>query len=146
MTPDKPSPQAVGAIVNWTANAIDTDGDQILYRYFLNGQPMTGWDADNTWTWNTTAANVGNNQIEVRVRDGQHAGPTGFDDRKTVSYIITAPAPKPPVIKPVIAPVNITPVAKCNSSQECYTGEECYADWKCNSASSCKGQQAAGPE
>ncbi len=110
LSSDKPGPQAAGTNITWTANAIDPDGDQILYRYFLNGQPMTGWDADNTWTWNTTAANVGNNQVEVRVRDGQHAGVSGFDDHKTMGYTITAPAPKPPVIKPAVTPVNITPV------------------------------------
>jgi protocatechuate 3,4-dioxygenase beta subunit len=110
LVPDKPTPQAAGTVINWTASAADPDGDQILYRFFVNFQPQADWTSDNTWTWNTSDVSPGSRQVDVRVRDGKHAGPTSFDDRRTVSYVITAPTPRPPVISPAMAPANITPV------------------------------------
>jgi len=83
------SPQDSGASINWTACATDPDGDEILYRYFLNGEPITDWTADGTWTWATTETDVGSSQIEVRIRDGMHAGPDGSDDWKSESFEIT---------------------------------------------------------
>jgi hypothetical protein len=36
--------------VTWTSDAIDPDGDQILYRFFLNGWPVTDWSTNSIWT------------------------------------------------------------------------------------------------
>ena len=93
--PDKAAPQEAGAIVTWTAQASDPENDPIQYRFFLNGQPVTDWQPQGQWTWTTSSANVGDNQVEVRIIDGKHAGQDGFDDSKTASFAITAPNQKP---------------------------------------------------
>ncbi len=87
---DRSSPQDAGASISWTATADDPDNDQILYRIIVNGKPQGVWTARSTWTWDTTEAEVGDNQIEVWVRDGKHSGKEGFDDRKSLRFIITA--------------------------------------------------------
>ena len=94
LTSSKPSPQDAGSAITWTAVAKDPDNDQIFYKFFLNDNPVTtSWVKDNKWIWNTTSDDVGENQIEVRVRDEKygHALPNGFDDLKAYSITITAP-------------------------------------------------------
>ncbi|HPC89416.1 MAG TPA: leucine-rich repeat domain-containing protein [Methanothrix sp.] len=81
------SPQEAGAAVTWTAEATDTDGDQILYRFFVNDEPATEWNTQNQWTW--TASEAGTYRVEVQVRDGRHAGEGGMDDRKVSSFEIS---------------------------------------------------------
>jgi len=114
LTPNETSPQVAGTVVVWTAEAIDPEKDQILYRFFLSvpstgnvSKPETGWTADNTWTWNTSEADIGENQVEVWVRDGKHAKEDSFDDRKSASFIISAPTLAPAPMP--VAPVNETP-------------------------------------
>ena len=97
LIPDTPSPQVAGATITWTAEAKDPDNDQILYRFFLNNAPMTDWTTDGTWTWTTSEKDVGSDRIELQVRDGKHAGPNGLDDRRSESFNIIAPEPKPTV-------------------------------------------------
>lgn len=88
LTPDKASPQEAGAIVTWTAKAVDADNDRILYRFFLNGNPETKWVDNNSWLWTTTEADIGENNIEVYVLDGKHAGPNRFDSNRIVNFSI----------------------------------------------------------
>jgi len=88
LAPDKKSPQEAGSVVTWTAKAKDPDNDQISYRFFLNGYPVTKWLNDNSWVWTTTEADTGDNKIEVYVRDGKHAGPNGFDSNKVDNFSI----------------------------------------------------------
>ncbi|HSD57715.1 MAG TPA: hypothetical protein VLB04_05995, partial [Methanotrichaceae archaeon] len=95
---DSLSPQEAGAAITWTVEADDTEDDQILYRFFLNGQPATEWQPQNQWVWTTTQGNVGDNQIQVAIRDGRHAGPEGFDDSETAGFTITAPNQKPTIV------------------------------------------------
>jgi hypothetical protein len=85
---DRSSPQKAGAAITWTAQAIDPDGDDIVYRFWLNGQPVTEWLSWNQWTWTATEADAKENQIDVRIRDQKHMGSGGFDDRKTASFVI----------------------------------------------------------
>ena len=102
---DRPSPQGAGTAINWTAKARDPDNDQMFYKFFLNGDPVTtSWVKNNTWVWTTNDTDVGENKIEVRVRDGKygHALPNGFDDRKDNGFTITAPETKQ------IATTNVT--------------------------------------
>jgi tetratricopeptide (TPR) repeat protein len=89
LTSDKTSPQGAGTAVTWTAEANDPDNDQILYRFFVNGLPVRVWSANSVGVWEPTDANIGDNQIEVRVRDGKHEGEESFDDRKSVSFTIS---------------------------------------------------------
>ena len=42
LLPDIASPQAQGATVTWTAGAADREGDQILYKFLLDGRDTTG--------------------------------------------------------------------------------------------------------
>lgn len=90
LTSDRKSPQEAGAVVIWTAEAEDFDNDQILYRFFLNGYPVTKWTSDNSWAWATTKADTGDNKVEADVRDGKHAGPNRFDSCKVADFSITA--------------------------------------------------------
>jgi len=87
---DRPGPQDVGTVVTWTVKAEDPDNDQILYRILLNGEPQGVWTGHNSWNWDITDANVGDNQVEVWVRDGKHKDQNGFDDRKSMSFAVTA--------------------------------------------------------
>ncbi len=91
---DKTSPQQAGSVVLWTANATDPDGDLILYRFFLNKIATTDWQLSNQWPWNTSE---GEFQIEVRVRDGMHAGPNAADDKRSEALKINASAKSPAV-------------------------------------------------
>jgi hypothetical protein len=38
--------------------------------------------------WKTTEIDLDDNWIEARVRDKNHSGPDGFDDRKTASFSV----------------------------------------------------------
>jgi len=94
LNPDKASPQAPGTAIVWTAVAANSGTGQLLYDFLkkgpsTGGQLMdeTGWIAENTWTWNATDVDVGENQVEVRVK---HSGSQNPEDSKVVSYIIAA--------------------------------------------------------
>jgi hypothetical protein len=97
LNPDKQSPQMAGSVIVWTANATSSQ-EGALYKFLLKGPSTegmviekTGWTAENTWTWNTTPADVGENQIEVRMRSGKYVGsdPNGFDESVSAKYTIT---------------------------------------------------------
>ena len=88
LLPNLISPQDIGKAVNWTANASDADGDRLLYKFFLNNNSMTDWIYVNTWTWTPSVADAGSNQVEAQIRDGKHAGPSGFDDRRSSKFEI----------------------------------------------------------
>ena len=97
LTPDRPSAQPAGTTINWTAIATDPENDQVLYKFLLKGPSAsdqmvqkTDWITDNKWAWVTLPTDKGTFQVEVRVRDGKHAGPEGNDDKKIVEYTINA--------------------------------------------------------
>ena len=79
----------------------------MLYRYFLDGQPKTDWSDSPNWTWTTSEADAGSHTIEVRLRDGLHAGPDKSDDAGKQDYVL---APGAASAAPVPAPVPETPV------------------------------------
>jgi hypothetical protein len=83
------SPQTAGTTITWTAEASDPDNDKIYYQYLLNGNPVTGWERHNEWHWQTNEKYIGNNIIEVFVKDNNHAGPSGSDDHKSASFTIS---------------------------------------------------------
>lgn len=95
LTSDKSPPQNAGTAVNWTAEAKDPENDEMLYQFFLNNEPATKWIEENKWTWTSKEYDIGDNQIEVRVRDGKHAGPDGFDSNKATSFAVQAPETSP---------------------------------------------------
>lgn len=93
LTPDKSSSQAPGTSIVWTATASNPGHGELLYDFLLKGpstggQPNeTGWIAENTWTWNATDADMGENQVEVRVK---RASSQDSEDSKAASYVIAA--------------------------------------------------------
>jgi len=101
LTPDKTSPQEAGSIINWTAEATDPDDDPVLYRFFLDDEPVTDWTADNTWTW-AASSGASSYRVEAQVRDGLHAGPNGMDNRESVNFEIIRPN-LPPTISSLTA-------------------------------------------
>ena len=103
LTSDKTSPQDAGTAINWTANAVDPDGDLILYKFLLDGRPMTPWAEDETWTW--MPGQAGHYRVEVQVRDAKHASPDEQDDRREESFTINEPKPEnqPPVVDELLA-------------------------------------------
>ena len=83
---DKLSPQELGSIITWKAQARDPDGDTVLFRFFLDDETVTDWTTENSWTWIPNQA--GSHRIEVRARDGKHAGISGLDHRLAERFII----------------------------------------------------------
>ncbi|MDD1761987.1 MAG: hypothetical protein LUQ59_07100, partial [Methanothrix sp.] len=106
MTSDKASPQDAGTAINWTANAVDPDDDLILYKFLLDGRPMTPWAEDKTWIW--MPGQAGHYRVEVQVRDAKHAGPNAQDDRMEESFTINERKPatsenQPPIVNDLLA-------------------------------------------
>ncbi len=96
LTPDQEGPLTAGSTVLWTGNAYDPDGDRLLYQFWLNGpmtgntwKPMTGWTENSTWNWTTSPVDIGVNIIDMRVRDGRHAAPWGYDSHISTEFDIT---------------------------------------------------------
>ena len=94
LSPDKTSPQGSGAAVVWKVEASSPNNEKILYDFLLNGPATggklldeTGWTAENSWTWNITDADAGENQIEARI---MRAGASGFDASLTQSFKVSA--------------------------------------------------------
>lgn len=92
---DRQSPQDSGARVTWTASAVDPEGDTVLYQYWLKGPsteeqwtPVTSWTTNNRWIWNTAQAKAGIYTVEVKIRDGYHAGPESADDFTRMPYVL----------------------------------------------------------
>ena len=112
--PDKLGPQEAGSTIVWTAEASDAENDPLLYRFFLNGQPASKWLSQGQWAWKTSDANLGDNEVEVRIIDGNHADQNGFDDSKSMEFTIDAPTPEEK-LAPLIVPVIVAP-AKLNDS------------------------------
>ncbi|MFA6373075.1 MAG: SdrD B-like domain-containing protein, partial [Methanothrix sp.] len=91
------SPRMAGTPVIWTAGATDPEGDPLQFRFFVRGptpspavRADTGYSTNNVWTWSTVGYAPGAYQIEVWIRDGNHAGQAGFDIKKTVSFKLTS--------------------------------------------------------
>ncbi|VVB71520.1 SdrD B-like domain protein [uncultured archaeon] len=111
--PDKISPQEAGSIINWSVEVMDVEEDTISYQFLLNGKAVTGWQPQNQWTWTTTQEDVGENEVEVRIIDGKHAGQDSFDDKKSAKFVITVPVPAPEPAKvnepPVLSGLSSSP-------------------------------------
>lgn len=97
LQPDKKGPSKAGAAITWSARAADPDGDALLFQFWLNGlstgnawKAMTNWTEESTWNWITTSKDMGNNIIEVRVRDDHHAAPDEWDSKLNAEYLIVA--------------------------------------------------------
>ena len=96
LTADKEGPLVAGSSVTWTGDAFDSEGDELYYQFWLNGpmtqnawMPMTTWSKNNTWTWETSAIDIGNNVIDMQIRDGRHQPPWGRDSHISAEYVIS---------------------------------------------------------
>lgn len=94
LNPDRPSPQSPGVAIVWKVEASNPNNEKMLYDFLLTGpstggqlKDETGWIAESFWTWNTTDADAGESQIEVRV---MRSGSAGFEDSKAQSYVVAA--------------------------------------------------------
>lgn len=90
---DSPSPRVSGSAVVWMVDASNPGNEQMLFDFLLSGpstggqfKDMTGWIAEGNWTWNTTDADIGDNQIEVLVT---RQGSAAFEDNRTLVYVIS---------------------------------------------------------
>ncbi len=75
LTPNAASPQKPGTAIVWTASATGPGNEPLFYDFLLRGPATdglqtdkTGWIARNSWTWNTTNADAGENEVEVRIK------------------------------------------------------------------------------
>jgi len=94
--PSLASPRGIGTALEFICVASDPENDPLLYRFILTGPATDGkpkvardWSGRNSWSWVPTLADVGENAVEVQVRDTKHAGAGGFDDHAVVSYTIS---------------------------------------------------------
>jgi hypothetical protein len=97
LTPHLAGSQPAGTLISFICVASDTEEDPIQYRFFITGpgtaskkKMVADWTRKNFFEWSSRAEDVGENTIEVQIRDGNHAGTGSFDDSETVSYTITA--------------------------------------------------------
>lgn len=95
LVPDTASPQAPGSTIVWRAEATAPQMDQVRYKFLLRGPStegamidQTGWTSNNTWVWETGADDVGQNEVEVRIKYGQNLETDGFDASKKVTFTI----------------------------------------------------------
>lgn len=88
LKPDVEQPVEAGTAITWTADAEDPDADSLLYMFLLDDHPVTEWARAESWLWRTNQADVGSHRIEVRVRDGKHAGWGGYDDNYISSFYL----------------------------------------------------------
>ena len=96
LNPDRISPQKAGSTIVWTANATNPDNVEMVYNFFLKGSATndeliekTGWIAENRWTWNTSEADIGENQVQVWVK---RLGAEEAENSKVQNYTISAEA------------------------------------------------------
>ena len=110
LTPNKPEPQYAGTSITWTASATDPEGDTLYYRFWIKG-PSTGnswymkrdWSTDNTWTWHTSTADIGDTDISVWIRDGHHEPPDKYDLEK-IYHGYSIEAGNQPPVNPTLTP------------------------------------------
>jgi uncharacterized membrane protein len=86
---DISSPQVQGAVINWKADAQDSDGDPVLYKFQVNGRDMGRWSESGSWSWSTRNLGAGNYMIRVLARDGRHAPEDSFDSSKDTIFALT---------------------------------------------------------
>ena len=94
-----PSPQSPGSAITWMAEASSSGNEPMLYDFQLSGpstggefRDMTGWSSQSTWTWNTSQADAGDNQIRVLVT---RQGSVAWEDSQTRVYHIGADSNAP---------------------------------------------------
>jgi len=103
---DRSSPQAIGSIITWKAEANDPDGDDISYKFLADGKEVRKWSSSNSWVWDTSSAKPAEYKITVLVRDARHSSEDSFDSSKDAVFNITiADSNLPPVLESLVADI-----------------------------------------
>jgi len=103
------NPQDYGSIIRWKAEAFDTDGDTLFYRFLQKGIVKKDWSNDNTWDWETNHSDVGMNDISCEVRDDNS---NNAQDSENRNFRISDVAP---ILEELISD---SPENKCSSGSE----------------------------
>lgn len=98
LRPDMASPETVGAVITWTADATDPDGDRVYYKFLVDGKEVTDWSTSNSWIWNTSAALSGDYNIRVLARDDRHESEDSFDSSREATFLLQA-TNQPPILR-----------------------------------------------
>ncbi len=83
---EEPGPYYIDEKVHVIASASDTDGDQILYRFYIKRsdaalwEALTGWQKQNWTDYTIDKLDYSSLQIKCQVRDDLHAPENSFDD------------------------------------------------------------------
>jgi hypothetical protein len=92
LTSDQTGPQKTGAIITWTAEAKDPEGDKILYRFLMKGPRTHGeeevvrdWSDIESWAWEAGEEDIGSSDITVQARDESHADVINSGSARTSS-------------------------------------------------------------
>ncbi len=108
--PSVASPKAAASEIVFTAIASPSLG--LEYRFLLNGpgsggvtRDLSGWQSRNSFTWRTTAADVGTSTLYVEIRGGLNKG--AADQSTSISYTITTASGSGPGSAPTIT--SLTP-------------------------------------
>ncbi|MBN1324512.1 MAG: PKD domain-containing protein, partial [Methanotrichaceae archaeon] len=120
LSPDRDTAEA-GSSITWIAEASDPDGDAILYMFLLDGIEVRGWGEDATWTWQTAPYDAGRHTAEVRIRDGRHEGPEGWDDHTFSTHAILSEPTQHP------APTGLQPDISSSEEELMVKGATLYA-------------------
>jgi len=103
---DRSSPQAIGSIITWKAEANDPDGDDVSYKFLADGKEVRKWSSSNSWVWDTSSAKPAEYKITVLVRDARHSSEDSFDSSKDAVFNITiADSNLPPVLESLVADI-----------------------------------------
>ncbi|OPX78139.1 MAG: hypothetical protein A4E45_01492 [Methanosaeta sp. PtaB.Bin039] len=65
-----PKSPIVGSSATFTVQASDPEGDPMEFAFRLDQVPVSGWSADNIWSWTPSGGDAGDHILEAIVRDG----------------------------------------------------------------------------
>jgi hypothetical protein len=87
LTTDVPN-MAVNKTIVLTAEVSNPSNVNILYRFYLNNNPLTEWIRQNQCIWTITDSDLGESKIEVRIMDERMKGEDKICDSKHIDAII----------------------------------------------------------
>lgn len=85
---DHISPASSGTYVAWIAESSDNNGDNLYYRFLVDGNVERNWSMYNTWLWDTTNLETKKYFVHVQVRDLKH---DDCDDESGILFKIEKP-------------------------------------------------------